>query len=187
MLVRFIIFYAIFLVVKRLFGMNRSKALQLPDTTLLRSFIRGRTESQADADDVLQDVYETYLEATDLGLAIESVGAWLTTVAKNKILDRFRKKKSEQNYEEAQEYEEQFSAGPEEEWTATWIRTAIVAAIEELPPEQREVFVLHELEGKSFEEISAQTGININTCLARKRYAILFLREKLKEIYDELE
>lgn len=184
---RFFVFHAIFWFVKRLFGMNRSKALQLPDATLLRSFIRKRTDSEPEADDVLQDVYETYLEATDLGLAIESAGAWLTTVAKNKILDRFRKKKSEQNYEDAQDYEEQFSAGPEDEWTASWIRTALVAAIEELPPEQSEVFVLHELEGKSFEEISAQTGVNINTLLARKRYAILFLREKLKEIYDELE
>lgn len=167
--------------------MNRNKALELPDSTLLRSFIRKRTESQAEADDILQDVYETYLEATDLGVVIESVGGWLMTVAKNKILDRFRKNKSQQSYLDAQDLDEDFSISPEDEWTASWIRTALIAAIEELPPKQKEIFVLYELEGKSFEEIAEATGVNINTCLARKRYAVQFLREKLKEIYDELE
>lgn len=172
---------------KRLLDMNRTKALSVPDTASLRYYIRQRVNDAAETEDVLQDVYEEYVQATDLGVVIESVGGWLTKVAQNKILDRFRKKKSQQNYLKTQELEQTSSVSPEDEWTASWIREAILAALEKLPSEQRDVFVWHELEGKSFEEISAETGVNINTLLARKRYAVQFLREELKEIYDELE
>lgn len=158
------------------------------DASFLRSFIRRRIQDQEDAEDILQDVYEEYLEATDLGPVIESLSGWLARVAQNRILDRFRKRKTQQNYiDEVSKSEQPVAPGPEEDWAATWIREALIAAVEALPQEQRTVFVMHEIEGKTFEQISIETGIGLNTLLARKRYAVQSLREQLKEIYDELE
>ena len=110
-------------------------------------------------------------------------------VARNKVFDRFRRRKTQEDYrvliESSSEGEESVEAG--QEWMREKFRDAIVAALESLPPEQRDVFIQHELEGQSFENIAAQTGVSVNTLLSRKRYAVLALREILKEIYDELE
>lgn len=136
---------------------------------------------------MLQEVYEDYLEAYDLGQVIESLGAWLARVARNKIIDRFRKKGSETSYQDelVAMAEEELEQSVEDETERAILREELAEAIALLPPEQRDVFVKHELEGKTFEEIARETGININTLLARKRYAVSFLRQHLKEIYDE--
>jgi RNA polymerase sigma factor (sigma-70 family) len=155
----------------------------------LLSVIGRRIQNEADAEDVFQDVVEEYVEAYDLGYAIESLSSWLVRVAQNKILDRFRRKRtvSENARETEQAFDPAPSRGPEGEWTDKWIREEIAEALAALPEEQREVFVLNELEGLSFEKISEMTGVGVNTLLSRKRYAIKFLREYLQETYDELE
>ena len=164
----------------------------------LMSTIRRRTRDSAEAEDVLQDVYTEFITTYDLNSAIdvviESVGAWLARVAQNKILDRFRRRRTETNYrdrtvtaEGSKDDRVKAELTPDDEFTRTYIRKELIAAIDQLPDEQREVFVMHELEGKTFEEMSAKTGVSLNTLLARKRYAVLALREHLKEVYDELE
>jgi len=157
----------------------------------LLSVIRGRIRDQGEAEDIAQEVFVEFLESYDLEQVIGSLGAWLYTVARNKILDRFRKKKNETAYREdllAGTTTEPISASrPDEEWDRTLLRVKLESALELLPPEQREVFVKHELEGKSFQEISEETGVNVNTLLSRKHYALVFLRQYLKEVFDELE
>lgn len=146
------------------------------------AFIGRRIRDEVEAKDISQEVFVEFLAAYDVGVAIESLGAWLVRVAQNKIIDRFRRKKTEAEYrEEALEIEEQIAANDFE------VREAILTALSSLPQEQRDVFMKHELEGKSFEEIAKESGENINTLLSRKRYAVLTLRELLKEVYDELE
>ena len=161
------------------------------DTEWLLSFIKRKVRDQAEAEDIYQDVLEEFLESVDLGKAIESVSAWLVTVAQNKILDRFRRKKTQNDYRDSKLMETSSLSEsidrPDEEWSRKWIREQIIEALELLPAEQREVFIQHELEGKSFEEIADESGIPINTLLSRKRYAVIFLRGYLKEVYDELE
>lgn len=149
--------------------------------------IARRLRDDAETEDVLQEVFEDFLEAYDLGEAIESLGAWLARVARNKIIDRFRKKGSESSHQEdlLATAEEELEQTTEEEFDRAILREELAEAIALLPPEQRDVFVMHELEGKTFETIASETGTNINTLLARKRYAVLFLRQHLKEIYDE--
>ncbi len=151
------------------------------------SFIKGMLRDETEAEDVLQDVYEEYLEIPELA-EIENMGGWLVQVARNKILDRFRKRKIEEEYllltyESAEEDE---SSPADENLERTELREGLAEALESLPEEQRVVFVLHELEGKSFEEIAAITGEKMNTLLSRKRYAVLALREYLKEMYNDL-
>jgi len=157
---------------------------------LLR-IIRERIQDQIEAEDVLHDVFVEFVEAYDLGRAIETVSAWLVRVAQNKIVDRFRRRKTQAEYRAAVlakvERNENSPRRPDEEWMRSWLRTRIVDALELLPPQQRDVFVKHELEGKTFAEIAAESGVGVNTLLSRKRYAVLFLRNQLKEIYDELE
>lgn len=157
----------------------------------LLSVIRARIRDKIEAEDVLQDVFEEYLEAYDLETAIDSIGSWLYTVARNKIVDRFRRRKTETSYREknapAEEVENDLSERPDTAWMNQFLQSEILAAIELLPSDQREVFVMHELEGKSFQEIAALTGVSANTLLSRKHYAIGFLRKHLKETYDELE
>jgi len=157
----------------------------------LLSIIRKRIRDQVEAEDVLQDVFAEFVEAYDLGQAIEALGGWLVRVAQNKILDRFRRQKTQSNYRAsvlATADTEQMSASrPDDEWMRAWLRAEIVTALEMLPEEQRDVFVKHELEGKTFAEMAAETGVSVNTLLSRKRYAVRFLRNQLKEIYDELE
>lgn len=156
----------------------------------LTSLVRSLLHDRADAEDVLQETFEEYIEAYDLGETFEAVSAWLARVARNKVLDRFRRKKTQSDYVflvNARGENDEASSDPDSEWQRERFRAAIQEALETLPREQREVFVMHELEGKSFQEIAAATGVGVNTLLSRKRYAVLALREYLKEVYDELE
>lgn len=158
--------------------------------TRLLLLITRRIRDEKEAEDIRQEVFAEFMEAYDVGTVIESLGAWLVRVAQNKIVDRFRRKRTEDNYIETllQDAPPAPKSGdPESEWTRSWLRAEIAEALELLSAEQREVFVKHELEGKSFEEIARETGVNVNTLLSRKRYAVLFLREYLKEVYDGLE
>ena len=162
----------------------------------LRNFIRRRVPNPADAEDIAQEVLYELVEANRLLMPIEHVTSWLFTVARNRITDLFRKKKPENFSDAAIEDEEgellriedllpSPDAGPEAIYLRNVLFDELELAIEELPDEQREVFVAHELEGRSFKEIAAETGVNLNTLLARKRYAVLHLRERLQDIYDE--
>jgi RNA polymerase sigma factor (sigma-70 family) len=152
----------------------------------LRALIRSRVKDQTEAQDVLQDVFEEYIGAYDLGVAVETLGAWLVRVAQNKIIDRFRRQRSREA-KPLESGEAKDPATPESEALRAVLRREIADALELLPPEQLWVFVGHELEGKSFQQLVEESGMNVNTLLARKRYAVQFLREYLKEVYDELE
>ncbi len=162
----------------------------------LRSFIRRRVRDAQDAEDVLQDVFAELVEAERLMRPVDEIGAWLYRVARNRITDLFRKKRPESFSDTAPVGEngerlrlEDLLPSPEAGPDALYARQVLLeeleAAIEELPEEQREVFVAHELEGRSFKEMAAETGVSINTLLSRKRYAVLHLRERLQDIYDE--
>lgn len=162
----------------------------------LGNFIRRRVFDQADAEDILQDVFYEFVEAYRLPDSIEQASAWLFRVARNRIIDRFRKKKeqsvSEANPDEDGEYRLDLALpapdeGPEAEYARSVLLQALHDALEELPDAQREVFVAHELEGRSFKDMAAQGGVSVNTLLARKRYAVLHLRERLQTVYDELD
>lgn len=153
----------------------------------LQTIISKMIQDQAEAEDILQEVFAEYMENYDLGGAIETLGSWLAKVAKNKVLDRFRKKKTQNNYQNMILNSDSNSEeiDPEDEIEREWLGQEIINAIELLPRNQRDVFIQHELEGKSFEQIAKETGVSINTLLSRKRYAMMFLRNHLKEIYDE--
>ena len=165
----------------------------------LLDFIRRRIPDADDAEDILQDVFYQLVETYRLMKPIEEVGAWLFTVARNKITDRFRKKKPEslekQLLHMREEEGEMLNLAdilpakndlPETKMLRTAVMEELEDALDELPKEQREVFMLHEIDRKSFKEISEVTGASVNTLLSRKRYAVLFLRERLKELYKEL-
>ena len=163
----------------------------------LRNFIRRRVPDPADAEDIVQEVFYELVEANRLLMPIEHVTSWLFTVARNRITDLFRKKKPENFSDAAVEDEagellriEDLLPSPEAGPEAIYLRNALLEelelAIDELPDQQREVFVAHELEGRSFKEMAAETGVPLNTLLSRKRYAVLHLRERLRDIYDEL-
>ncbi|HTO86886.1 MAG TPA: sigma-70 family RNA polymerase sigma factor [Thermoanaerobaculia bacterium] len=164
----------------------------------LRHFIRKRVPNREDAEDLLQDVFFELVEAYRLVKPIEQVGAWLFRVARNRIIDRFRKKKPEvstrtPNPEDAEDGEvgsledllPSPDAGPEAAYAREVLLDELETALEELPEEQRFVFVAHELEGRSFRELASETGIAMNTLLSRKHYAVLHLRRRLQQIYDE--
>lgn len=155
----------------------------------LLAVIRRIVRDQAEAEDILQDVFEEYIETYDLGKAIETVGAWLIQVAKNKTLDRWRRNKTVEKHVDEEIVSKNHGVNPSsaEDAQTFEMRDEILEALSLLPEDQRDVFIGHELEGKSFEEISQETGIGINTLLSKKRYAILFLRNYLKEIYDGLD
>jgi RNA polymerase sigma factor (sigma-70 family) len=162
----------------------------------LRNFIRRRVPDPRDAEDILQDVFYELVEANRLLMPIEHVTGWLFRVARNRIIDLFRKKRPE-NFSDiavANEEDELLQledllpspdAGPEALYVRSVLLDELELAIDELPEEQREVFVAHELEGRSFKEMAAETGVSVNTLLSRKRYAVLHLRERLQSIYDE--
>jgi RNA polymerase sigma factor (sigma-70 family) len=152
--------------------------------TRLRSFVGSRIQDRIEAEDIVQDTFAEFFESYDLNVAIEKLGSWLFRVAQNKIVDRFRKRKTEDNYAKSF-FEELPATNPERDLSNTFLRESILAALELLSKEQRDVFVMNELEGKSFEQISKETGVNLNTLLARKRCATGFLREYLKEVFDE--
>ena len=162
----------------------------------LRNFIRRRVPDPRDAEDILQDVFYELVEANRLLMPIEHVTGWLFRVARNRITDLFRRKKPERFSDAAVEDEagellqiEDLLPSPDAGPEALYVRNALLdeleLALDELPDEQREVFVAHELEGRSFKELSAESGVNVNTLLARKRYAVLHLRERLQSVYDE--
>jgi RNA polymerase sigma factor (sigma-70 family) len=162
----------------------------------LRNFIRRRVPDEADVEDVLQDVFYKLIEANRLFMPIEHVTGWLFRVARNRIADLFRRKKPE-NFSAAalegangellqiEDLIPSSDAGPEALYLHSLLLDELEDALEELPSEQREVFIANELEGISFKELSAETGINMNTLLARKRYAVLHLRKRLQNIYAE--
>jgi RNA polymerase sigma factor (sigma-70 family) len=162
----------------------------------LRSFIRRRVPDPRDAEDILQDVFYELVEANRLLMPIEHVTGWLFRVARNRITDLFRKKKPERFGDAAVADEDGAvlqvedllpspDAGPEALYVRSVLLDELELAVDELPEEQREVFVAHELEGRSFKEMAAETGVSVNTLLSRKRYAVLHLRERLQSIYDE--
>ncbi len=163
----------------------------------LRNFIRRRVPDPLDAEDILQDIFYELAEANRLLMPIEHVTGWLFRVARNRITDLFRKKKPER-FSDATVAEEDDEllrledllpsphAGPEALYARSVLLDELELAIDELPEEQREVFVAHEWEGRSFKELVAETGVGLNTLLSRKRYAVLYLRERLRSIYDEL-
>jgi RNA polymerase sigma factor (sigma-70 family) len=162
----------------------------------LRNFIRRRVPDPLDAEDILQDVLYELVEANRLLMPIDHVTGWLFRVARNRIIDLFRKKKPEGSSEaivldengESLQWEDLLSsadADPETAYVRNVLLDELELAIGELPPEQREVFVAHELEDHSFKEIAARTGVGVNTLLSRKHYAVLHLRERLQSVYDE--
>jgi len=162
----------------------------------LRNFIRGRVPNPSDAEDILQEVFYELVEANRLLMPIEHVTGWLFRVARNRITDLFRKKRPDSFSDRAVEDENgetlQFGdllpspdAGPEALYMRNLLLDELEFALDELPDEQREVFVAQEFEGRSFKELSEESGVNVNTLLARKRYAVLHLRERLQSFYDE--
>lgn len=162
----------------------------------LRAFIRKRVADQSDAEDILQEVFYELVEAYRMMQPIEQVTAWLFRVARNRIIDLFRRRAREGRAgtkvnDEGEELslEELLpssDAGPDAAYARTVLLDALDEALDELPAEQRDVFVAHELMGYSFKEIAEQTGISVNTLLSRKHYAVLHLRERLESFYDEL-
>jgi RNA polymerase sigma factor (sigma-70 family) len=169
----------------------------------LRNFIRRRVPDPRDAEDILQEVFYELVEANRLLMPIEHVTGWLFRVARNRITDLFRKKRPESFGVEgsgdaaADGGEEKFlrledwlpspDAGPDALYARSVLLDELEFALDELPEEQREVFVGHEIEGRSFKEMSAETGVSVNTLLSRTHYAVLHLRERLQSIYDEFE
>ncbi len=162
----------------------------------LLNFIRRRVPDPRDAEDILQDVFYELVEANRLLMPIEHVTGWLFRVARNRITDLFRKKRPEgfSDTAVAEEDDERLrledllpspAAGPEALYARHVLLEELESALDELPEEQREVFVAHELEGRSFKEMAAETGASVNTLLSRKRYAVRHLRERLQSIYDE--
>jgi RNA polymerase sigma factor (sigma-70 family) len=162
----------------------------------LRNFIRRRVPDPRDAEDILQDVFYELVEANRLLMPIEHVTGWLFRVARNRITDLFRKKKPESFSDAAvvgeggellqiEDLLPSPDAGPEALYVRSVLFEELELALDELPEEQRDVFLAHELEGRSFKEMAAKTGVGVNTLLSRKRYAVRHLRERLQSIYDE--
>ena len=154
----------------------------------LGAFIRRRVPDPRDAEDILQDVFYELVEANRLLMPIEHLTGWLFRVARNRITDLFRKKRPESFSDESLRLEDLLpspNAGPEALYVRRVLLDEIELALDELPPEQREAFVAHELEGRSFKEMAAETGVSVNTLLSRKRYAVLHLRDRLQRVYDE--
>ena len=164
----------------------------------LRNFIRSRVPDRLDAEDILQDVFAELVEAYRLMKPIEQVGAWLFRVARNRIIDLFRKKKFDRLPDETQLESggaalrlEDLLPSPDASPDVAYARSALLDALEdaldELPKEQRDIFMAHEIEGRSFKELAAATGLSVNTLLSRKHYAVLHLRRRLQGVYNELQ
>jgi RNA polymerase sigma factor (sigma-70 family) len=164
----------------------------------LFQFIRKRVDDEGDAEDILQDVFYEFTQAYRLMKPIEQVGAWLYRVARNRIVDRFRKGNREGNAEIPLTANEAHAlpledllpsaeAGPEALYARSILLRELDEALEELPKAQRDVFIANEVEGRSFKQLAEDTGVSINTLLARKRYAVLHLRRRLRAIYRELQ
>ena len=170
------------------FGLERAR---------LRNFIRRRVADENDVEDILQDTFYELVEAYRMMKPVQQVGAWLFQVARNRITDLFRKKKPEALTNDPVAVAEDgeslrledllpsADAGPEEAYTRNVLLEELDAALDELPEEQREVFIAHEIEGYSFKELAAITGLGVNTLLSRKHYAVVHLRQRLQAIYNE--
>lgn len=156
------------------------------ETSRLRHFIRRRVADPRDAEDILQDVFFTLVQANRLLMPIDHVTAWLFRVARNRIIDLFRARRPGTSAEGLDDLLPSPDAGPEEAYARRVLLDALEQAIGELPADQRDVFVAHEIEGRSFKEIARATGVGVNTLLSRKRYAVLKLRERLRSTYDEM-
>lgn len=162
----------------------------------LRNFIRRRVVNDADVEDILQDVFAELVEAWRLMQPVEQVGAWLLRVARNRIIDLFRKGKSrvvaeipqhDVDADDGLHIEELLpsaDAGPEAAYARQLLLEELDAALDELPATQRNIFIAHEIEGRSFRELAAETGLSVNTLLSRKHYAVRHLRRRLQNIYD---
>jgi RNA polymerase sigma factor (sigma-70 family) len=181
-------------------------AMQIKEQTFLREkdrllgFIRNRVSNTEEAEDILQDVFYQFVAGYDTIESLDRVTSWLFSVARNKIIDRYRRESSRPqradiglhagNDEDApltlQDILPDLGNTPEDSYLREMMWDAIMIALDELPAEQREIFILNEMEEKSFREIAEETGISINTLLSRKRYAILALRKRLQKFYDEL-
>jgi RNA polymerase sigma factor (sigma-70 family) len=159
----------------------------------LMNFIRKRLPDPSEVEDIAQEVFYELVEANRLLMPIDHVTGWLFRVARNRITDFFRRKKPEQFTDMELDNGEQLrmeerlpspDAGPEADYIRGILLDELERALEELPDEQREVFIAHEIEGRSFKELSVEKGVSVNTLLSRKRYAIRHLRERLQNIYD---
>ena len=162
----------------------------------LRNFIRRRVTDPGDVEDILQEVFFELVEAYRLMKPVEIAGAWLFQVARNRIIDRFRKKKPEALADltlpsdegemlSVEEFLPSADAGPEAAYMRGVLIEELEAALDELPDEQRQVFIAHEIEGQTFKDMAAESGVSINTLLSRKRYAVLHLRQRLQSVYEE--
>lgn len=181
-------------------------AMQLKEQTFLRekdrllSFIRNRVPSLEEAEDILQDVFYQFIAGYESIESIERIPSWLFSVARNKIIDRYRRERVRPKKAELgntassdedtpltlQDILPDLGNTPEDAYLREALWEAIMLALDELPAEQREIFILNEIEDKGFREIAEETGLSINTLLSRKRYAILSLRKKLQKLYDEI-
>ncbi len=188
--------------------MERSKAMDLAvqienlfrnDRKKFLGFIRQRVRSQEEAEDILQDVFTNVLAASaNVQKPIENIASWVFTAVRNRIIDSYRKKRAEtfsdmqtpgqaeDGVDTFENFLGDFSNSPESDLIRKTIWESVLEGLDELPPEQREVFVKNEFEGISFREMSEESGVNINTLLARKRYAVLHLRRKLKDLYKSV-
>ena len=162
----------------------------------LRSFIRKRVADEGEVEDVLQDVFYELVEAYRLAQPIEQIGAWMFRVARNRIADLFRKRRPaplenaaagarDDELPRLEDLLPEPGAGPEEIYARGVLVEELEAALDELPAEQREVFLAHEIEGRSFKDMAAETGVGVNTLLSRKHYAVLHLRRRLRSIYQD--
>jgi RNA polymerase sigma factor (sigma-70 family) len=176
--------------IEQLFKTDRKKFL---------GFIRQRVRSQEEAEDILQDVFTNVLAASkNVHKPIENIASWVFTAVRNRIIDSYRKKRaetfsdlqspsaSEADQDTFENFLGDLTTSPESELLRNTIWERVLEGLKELPDEQREVFIRNEFEGVSFREMSEETGVNINTLLARKRYAVLHLRRKLQHIYDSI-
>ncbi len=175
---------------------RRISAAVRQERVRLRNFIRRRVADEADAEDILQDVFYEFVQAYRLMKPIEQAGAWLFRVARNRIIDLYRKRKHDPLREppalaeggeplNLQDLLPSPDSGPEAAFARSLLLAELEDALEELPDEQREVFIAHEIEGRSFRQLAAATGRSVNTLLSRKHYAVLHLRRRLQAIHDE--
>ena len=175
---------------------QRISDVVIREQSRLRNFIRRRVPDPRDAEDILQDVFCELVEANRLLMPIDHVTGWLFRVARNRIIDFFRKKKPQtfsdtaiaDDDDELLRLEDLLPSpdgGPEALYARNVLLDELELAIDELPEGQREAFVAHELEGRSFKQMAAESGVSVNTLLSRKRYAVLHLRERLQKIYTE--
>jgi RNA polymerase sigma factor (sigma-70 family) len=163
----------------------------------LRNFIRRRVADPRDVEDILQDVFSELVEANRMLMPIDHVTGWLFQVARNRITDLFRKKQPERFSDVAianadddlllfEDLLPSSDTGPDAAYARSVLLDELEDALDELPPEQRDVFIAHEIDGVSFKELSARTGVSVNTLLSRKRYAVMHLRRRLQDVYDDL-